>query len=275
MRASGRGGNAMKAAIVTRFGSRWSIEIWTVPKPAPAAGEVLVRIGAPAVEPLCVALRDESPSVRREAARALARSTDERALAPLCRALTDADPRVRLRAAGALGRLARREALLALRARLRPLIGEPDGDVLRAIHDDDVLGHLRAVRLHQQRVIFTFHYLFELRRDDDRLEAARDVFVRGKEFGCDVVAYIPPLDVEGGRELLGDGFEREIADKVETVLAALAPFSVHDWSTLLPSEYFFHRFEPTEHLNERGRARVADEIARAVDSAITSGGSPS
>src|SRR3954451_22151100 len=34
----------MKAAVVIRFGSRWSIEVRQVPKPVPAAGEVQVRV---------------------------------------------------------------------------------------------------------------------------------------------------------------------------------------------------------------------------------------
>src|SRR5438270_4910881 len=39
----------MKAAVVVRFGSRWSIEIREVPKPNPAPGEVLVRVHAATV----------------------------------------------------------------------------------------------------------------------------------------------------------------------------------------------------------------------------------
>lgn len=39
----------MKAAIVRRFGSRWSIEVGEAPKPLPAAGEVLVRVRATTV----------------------------------------------------------------------------------------------------------------------------------------------------------------------------------------------------------------------------------
>lgn len=39
----------MKAAVVTRSGSQWSIEIGEVPKPAPAAREVLVRVRAATV----------------------------------------------------------------------------------------------------------------------------------------------------------------------------------------------------------------------------------
>jgi NADPH:quinone reductase-like Zn-dependent oxidoreductase len=39
----------MKAAIVTRFGRRWSIEVKEVPRPVPAAGEILVRVRAATV----------------------------------------------------------------------------------------------------------------------------------------------------------------------------------------------------------------------------------
>ncbi|MDB5671221.1 MAG: NAD(P)-dependent alcohol dehydrogenase [Alphaproteobacteria bacterium] len=39
----------MKAAIVTRFGSHWSIEIGEAPKPVPATGELLVRVRAATV----------------------------------------------------------------------------------------------------------------------------------------------------------------------------------------------------------------------------------
>lgn len=39
----------MRAAVVTRFGRRWSIEVREVPKPVPAPGELLVRVRAATV----------------------------------------------------------------------------------------------------------------------------------------------------------------------------------------------------------------------------------
>jgi NADPH:quinone reductase-like Zn-dependent oxidoreductase len=39
----------MRAAVVTRFGRRWAIEVQEVPKPVPAAGELLVRVRAATV----------------------------------------------------------------------------------------------------------------------------------------------------------------------------------------------------------------------------------
>src|SRR5712691_9374113 len=39
----------MKAAVVIKFGSRWSIEVREMPKPEPVPGEVLVRVHAATV----------------------------------------------------------------------------------------------------------------------------------------------------------------------------------------------------------------------------------
>ena len=44
-----RKGEAMKAAMVTRFGSRWSIEVGELPRPVPAARDILVRVRAASV----------------------------------------------------------------------------------------------------------------------------------------------------------------------------------------------------------------------------------
>src|SRR5439155_1601712 len=43
------GGIRMQAAIVTRFGRSWALAIRDVPKPIPAAGEVLIRVHAATV----------------------------------------------------------------------------------------------------------------------------------------------------------------------------------------------------------------------------------
>ena len=77
-----------------------------------------------AVEPLCTTLHDPNSSVRRAAAASLGRIGDGRAVGPLSEMLHDPLYWVRGTAAEALGLLGRREALPALNARLRPLVGE-------------------------------------------------------------------------------------------------------------------------------------------------------
>ena len=64
-----------------------------------------VEIGVPAVEPLCEALREESAEVRTEAARALGKIGDARAVNSLASTLDDKDENVRCEAANALSKI--------------------------------------------------------------------------------------------------------------------------------------------------------------------------
>ena len=79
------------------------------PRTAPAGSfaprEALRKAGAPAVEPLIVALGDASVLVRRAAAAILGWIRDHRAIAPLVAALEDENPLVRVAAANALDAL--------------------------------------------------------------------------------------------------------------------------------------------------------------------------
>jgi len=67
--------------------------------------EALVKIGAPAVEPLIVALADKNAEGRRRAAEALGRIGDDRAVEPLIVALADMNNKDRQWAAEALGNI--------------------------------------------------------------------------------------------------------------------------------------------------------------------------
>jgi HEAT repeat protein len=98
------------------------------------AARALAKIGAPAVEPLGRMLEHDDAYVRGWAAWALGKIGDTTTVEPLCRRLKDDDADVRKEAAEALGRISRREALPALKARLRPLVGESDSNALAAIH---------------------------------------------------------------------------------------------------------------------------------------------
>jgi HEAT repeat protein len=99
------------------------------------AAEVLGNIrDRRAVEPLCQALGDENAGVRAQAAGALGNIGDGRAVEPLCRALGDRDGGVRRWAAEALGHIGSREALPALKVRLRGRERERDESVIAAIH---------------------------------------------------------------------------------------------------------------------------------------------
>ena len=70
-----------------------------------SAAEALVKIGAPAVEPLIAALKDKDSDVRYAAAKALGEIKDPRAVEPLIAALKDESSSVRRAAAEALGKI--------------------------------------------------------------------------------------------------------------------------------------------------------------------------
>ncbi|HTE17117.1 MAG TPA: HEAT repeat domain-containing protein, partial [Armatimonadota bacterium] len=98
-----------------------------------AALTALVRIGAPAVEAICAALRHKDPLLREAAADALGTLREPEAISALCSILQDEYPYVRAKAAEALGKIGRKEASFALRARLLPVFGEVYPEVIAQI----------------------------------------------------------------------------------------------------------------------------------------------
>jgi len=79
----------------------------------------LIRIGAPAVEPLIQALKDKDPVIRFGAADALGGIGDKRAVEPLIEALKDEDAAVRAWAALALGNIGDERAVEPLTKALK------------------------------------------------------------------------------------------------------------------------------------------------------------
>jgi HEAT repeat protein len=83
------------------------------------SANALAKIGKPAVEPLVVALKDNNPIVRRNAAVALGKIKDASAVNPLITALKDENPIVRRNAAMALGEIKDTSAVEPLTAALK------------------------------------------------------------------------------------------------------------------------------------------------------------
>lgn len=112
-------------------------DVWGCP--AGRALDALVDIGAPAVEPLCKALRNKDENVRRLAAEALGRLGDKRAVLPLCAALEGS---TRHAAARALGRIGDPRAVEPLCQVLRETAWTFDNTAAQALAE---IGDRRAV----------------------------------------------------------------------------------------------------------------------------------
>ena len=91
-----------------------------------AAGQTLVKIGAPAVESLTLALKHPGWDIRFNAARALGRIRDTRAVEPLCEILMDPSRMVRSSAAWALGEIGEERANASLDKAYRYALREGD-----------------------------------------------------------------------------------------------------------------------------------------------------
>lgn len=90
----------------------------------------LVRVGAPAVEPLVALLGHDTATVRHSAAHALGKIADGRAVEALSGTLSDANTAVVLKAAFALGQIGERDAIPAV----AQLLGHPEPDVQATVN---------------------------------------------------------------------------------------------------------------------------------------------
>lgn len=141
------------------------------------------------------------------------------------------------------------------------------GDFLRVI-DSQPLGE--DERLQRRRTIFRFHYLHPLVENHRRLRQLQRLVNAAIELGVSVLAYVTPLNFQAGEELHGDAFRRAISAQLGVVRHVLESVPTQgrlqfvDASLSLDRGHFFHDYEPSEHLNQRGREVLANLIANAV-----------
>jgi hypothetical protein len=90
-----------------------------------------------------------------------------------------------------------------------------------------------------------------------------------KALGCPVVAYRTPVPVQRGSEFFGEPF-RELAEhnfeQMEKAYRGVlgAGATVLQTGTISGSDEFLDPTDASEHLNQRGRLRVAEHIVQAV-----------
>jgi hypothetical protein len=81
------------------------------------------------------------------------------------------------------------------------------------------------------------------------------------------IIYVAPFNWEGalksGASEVVENLDR-IKRQILNSIKLSDDYHIVDLSTYLNSDNFFHEFEPTEHLNERGRERVARVLAEEI-----------
>jgi len=115
---------------------------------------------------------------------------------------------------------------------------------------------------------FLFHYLTPLSSTHPFLRAFAKLSKILKKENVRLILYLTPLDCETGRRQLGPLFDEVVSNKLDTIKKTLGEAGVHvlDFSCSIPANQFDWRANlyPNEHLNEKGRAYVADQLASVI-----------
>jgi hypothetical protein len=112
---------------------------------------------------------------------------------------------------------------------------------------------------------FYASYCAPMHPDNRQILSLADLGNLAKESGVRVLFYIPPINVEAGRDLLDAGTVTQLSKRIEQMSVAAKSAGAHmlDLSNLLPAVHFTDGAR-TEHLDAAGRHAVAHELAVAI-----------
>lgn len=115
---------------------------------------------------------------------------------------------------------------------------------------------------------FIENYMTHVTPEHPMLGYLLDTAHRLERAGVTVLFYLTPIDIEGGRRLVGEALPANVAANGRVIVEALARAgaSCLDLTTLLPEERFVDREYACEHLDLAGRRRVAEALAGALQS---------
>ncbi len=119
------------------------------------------------------------------------------------------------------------------------------------------------------RMLYAYHFGAEPTPDISDIGAVTQLGRRLCEIGCRTVAYHTPLPIQAGAEFLGPSFSELVDNNFQLSEAAYLEglgreATILQTGALFEPDEFIDRTEGLEHLNERGRLRLAQMIAKAV-----------
>jgi hypothetical protein len=127
-----------------------------------------------------------------------------------------------------------------------------------------------AQKLKRFRTLFRFHYLYQLSELDSRLTDLKSCVDVSSEICQKVLLYSTPINYQAGIELFGDSFRQNVSEKINKISKFIKQNEQNrkvlfcDFSMLLDRDCFFHSYDSTEHLNEKGRNILASHIAERI-----------
>jgi hypothetical protein len=132
-----------------------------------------------------------------------------------------------------------------------------------------------AKKIERLRTLFKFHYLYHLSDFDIQLGNLKSCVDVSSGICRKVFVYCTPVNYQAGVELLGDDFIQtilEITNKISMLIKKneqQQKLLFCDYSMLLDRDCFFHSYDATEHLNEKGRNILAGHLADRINSSLS------
>jgi hypothetical protein len=115
------------------------------------------------------------------------------------------------------------------------------------------------------QAVLTYHYMFNLEPDHRKLDAMIAVAELAAQRGVDVIFYISPVNVQQGERFLGPAFSERFSDNVRVVQSRLDAASLGNVTVVnLAFDLPAYDLTDTEHLTEKGKEYIAEQIALAV-----------
>lgn len=117
------------------------------------------------------------------------------------------------------------------------------------------------------RNYFRFNYLYKLDSNIEGLQYLRKMIALSKDNNIKVLAFVPPINYELGKEIFGRTFIPDYNDNVNIIKEILKDYGIKllDLSFILSKDCFAEPDTPDETTNERGREKVADVLQKEME----------
>jgi hypothetical protein len=132
----------------------------------------------------------------------------------------------------------------------------------------------------RRKHIFIYHYMHKLEPTHLKLLLLKELIKLLDDMQIFTIVYITPINFKAGLKYIGDEFMRVFNSNLRVVYDCLGcksqsalgnfvfvkhrAYAFGDYSQSLGPEYFFNEDDTTEHLNETGRAFMAEVISKMI-----------
>jgi len=142
-----------------------------------------------------------------------------------------------------------------------------------------------ALQKERRRQIFIYFYLYTLTKEHQRLIELLNIYTLMDKLHVKVLTYVTPFNYEAGLRNLGNNVLQIITRNISIIKKALESYRVLvldkssqnderiqgsdriclNYSTDLDSSCFYHMESLNEHLNQKGRVYLSENLAKIVD----------